>query len=449
MQTTASRAAPWRQILPLALLIYAAVLLPPEAQFEFAGANFPIYRIFILAMIPMIIGRLVSSEIHAGLVDWLLFLMSAWMIFSFVHAYGLGTGVVRGGGVVIDTAGAYLIARVSIDGTTALRRLLIVIAPGLMIAGLTMLLESILLRPIVRPAFAAVFGFATSYEGGQAAGAFDFSRSQDVRLGLLRASGPFPHPILGGIILTSMLPLWLKGGIRSWPRLAGIASAALGLFSISSAAFLALGLAIGLCTVDRFRRYFAKLGWPLITTGILLVLLALQLASKNGVVRVIARLTLDPQTAYYRIMTWTYGSRSIAEHPLYGIGFNVYKRAAGMTSSIDAHFLLLGVRNGLLVPALLLGALLLTMIRLGLRSSRIGGADGNLFVALNFTLVIVLVSALTVTLFGSSNIWFMALIGIAASLVSGRVTAQAPLAAMWRPIQPVASQAGLRAPVPR
>ncbi len=410
------------QIFPLALLIYSVILLPPEAQFQFSGVNLPIYRIVILALIPLMIGRFASGRAKVGVADWLMLAISAWMIFSFVHVYGIESGIVRGFGVVVDTAGAFLVARVSIDSTTALRRLLIVIAPGMLLAGLEILIESVTHRAIVRPAFAAVFGYVANYEGGQVVGAFDFSGPQEIRLGLLRAWGPFPHPILGGIILTSMLPLWLMGGIRSWPRLAGLISALLGLFTISSAAFLALAMGLAFCSFDRFKRHIPSVRWPLIATVMMLALLAVQLASKNGVVRVLARLTLDPQTAYYRILIWRYGLRSVAEHPVYGIGFKTYERPSGMTSSIDAHFLLLGVRNGVVAPVLLLTVFFVTMIRLGQRSTRVGGSDGNLFVAVNFMLVVLLISGLTVTFFGSANVWLMAIVGICATLLGARVS---------------------------
>lgn len=410
-----TQSSPLGQILPLVLLIYSVVLLPPEVQIRFAQVNLPFYRIFILAMVPLIIGRFSSGRTRVDVADWLLLLMAIWMIFSFVDVYGLRIGVVRGGGVAIDAAGAFLIARVSIDGTAALRRVLIAIAPALALAGLEMMMESLSNRLLVRPAFAAVFGNVAAYAEGRAVGSLDIVRAQDIRFGLLRAFGPFPHPILGGVILASMLPFWIMGGVRSWPRWLGIASGVLGLFSVSSAAFLALALGVGLWMLDWLRR-FTTVRWPLITSGLLLVLLAVEMISSSGIVRLLARVSLDPQTAFYRILIWQYGTESVVEHPLYGIGYASYVRPSWMSPSIDAHFLALAVSNGLVVPVLLIIALVVTMIRLGQRSARLLHADRNLLVACNFTLFIAVVSALTVTFFGGANIWFMAMIGVAASL---------------------------------
>jgi hypothetical protein len=348
---------------------------------------------------------------------------TAWIVISFCLIYGLSDGIVRAFGLVIDFGGAYTLGRLAIDSPMALRRFLVLISPGLFIAGFEMLLESVTDQLIVRPLFSKLFGAVAAYDAGEISGTLQLMEQQ--RLGLLRAYGPFSHPILGGTILVSVLPLWLKSGLRSWPLWLGVASSLMGLYSVSSSAFLGFFVGAALLIADQGKKYVSTVNWPIISLLGTLFVLAVELLSDSGITGLLARLTLDPGTAFYRILIWQYGSASVIKHPLIGLGFFPFERPVWMSPSVDAHFLALALRNGLPLPVLLLATILVGMIGTGLRSTRAEPRDRDILVGLNFTLAVLVLISMSVFYFGEANIWFMMFVGIAATF-SGRMQMEQP-----------------------
>src|SRR5262249_48835233 len=77
----------------------------------------------------------------------------------------------------------------------------------------------------------------------------------------------------------------------------------------------------------------------------------------------------------YRTLIWTYGSETVLNHPLFGVGLNDWERPAWMpVASIDSFWLYLAIRAGL--PAAFL--MLLTFFRIYLAVSFKKGLEGRL-----------------------------------------------------------------------
>lgn len=415
------------QILPIALLAYSFLLLPPEVRVAVGGLNLYSYRLVLIVLLPIVIFRYIRGETRISVADGLIGLGSAWMLLSFVALFGIGAGLVRGGALVLDFAGAYFVARISIASTTDFRRTLILIAPGAFFAGTMMAAESISHRLLVRPFWRDIFGALPRYIEGEAVGELEYQF--EVRLGLLRAFSSFSHPILGGGLLASLLPLYLFSSLRGWPKFAGILAAAAGFFSVSSAAILSLAVIIALSVVDFAKRWAPQIRWQHLASLGAIMLVAAQIATTNGIVAVISRFTINPATAYIRQMQWLYGIEAIKSRPIFGFGYDSIPAASWMTASIDAHFLAMGIRHGPLVPILLLVTIGWIMIKLGIRASREPN-NRNLMVGMNFMIFTLLIISMTVTYFGEANIWFMMAIGMGASLLSanstGSTTADTP-----------------------
>lgn len=89
-----------------------------------------------------------------------------------------------------------------------------------------------------------------------------------------------------------------------------------------------------------------------------------------------------------------------------------------MGESVDAHFLLLAMRHGLVVPIVLSAAIIYGVVRLGLVLPSLEAKDRKLSVGLNISIVNLVVVGQTVNYFGSANLIFMAIIGFLASAVS-------------------------------
>lgn len=407
------------QIWPIVLLTCSYLLFPPEVRLNAGGLNFPLYRLLIVLMLPVTLMRVATGGLRLAFADLCVLVSALWMIISFVAYYGPAGGFVRSIALTIDMAGSYFLARVSIRTPNDFRRLLIILAPILLLAGLELLVESLARKLIVRPAFVAIFGNLPAYNGGEAVG--ELNLRQDLRLGLLRAFGSFSHPILAGVVLTSSFAWFWSSGIRSWPKWVGLAAAFLGLFSLSSAAFLAIFIAIAIFVGDAFRKRIPGMTWWTISAFIIIIMTFLQVASKNGVVPILIRMTLDPQTGFYRLIIWEYGWKSIMHYPLIGIGFTPYERASFLSTSIDAHFLLLGVRHGIVAPLALFAGAVTTLIVLGKNVNRQPSVDRRCLFGVNISLFIMLITSMTVTFFSEANIWFMSAFAIAVSFSVYRV----------------------------
>ena len=405
----------WR-LFPLLAILYSLLLLAPEARANILGVNLPAYRaVIIVFAIPwfMTVGRVFFRPSWA---DGLIVLACSWTLVSFMHHYGYGTGFVRAMGVVIDTAGGYFVARLCIRHPADLRLLLLLLLPGLIYAGGFMALESLTKQFIVRPAFMKVFGQVSAYSGGAADGFKDLR--VEYRQGVLRAFSVFSHPIMGGMILTSTIILYLNSGIRSWPRILGVLVGFTGFFSMSSAAVISIGLAFLFTVADKLLNFIRGVTWFTITTFVVLVGLALQVVSKKGIVDILIRQTLVPQTGYYRKAIWEWGLKSVDHNRLFGIGFAEYERPRSLlpSASVDAHFLALGIRDGVIVPVAILLAMAITIFTLGRRVGEGRGIDRQLLFGLNGALVGLFIASMTVSFFGEGTIWFMAIIGMGASL---------------------------------
>ncbi|WKL39822.1 O-antigen ligase family protein (plasmid) [Sinorhizobium meliloti] len=73
----------------------------------------------------------------------------------------------------------------------------------------------------------------------------------------------------------------------------------------------------------------------------------------------ISHFTFDAQTGWYRLAIWEFGSASVLNHPILGIGLTEYARPSWMGSaSVDNFWLLIAIRHGIPAVVLMLGSCL-------------------------------------------------------------------------------------------
>lgn len=401
-----ARVALW----PIVLVIYTT-LLPQEVRLEAGPLSLFAARIALIAVLPFIIRKIMAGAIRFALPDALVLVAGLWMIVAMVAHYGLAEGLQRGGSIALDSTLGYFLARISLRSLQDLRRVLILISPGLLMAGLAVMIESIAQRPIIQPVVQQLFGRLPYYLSGEVAGFQD--REAGARLGLMRGKGPFAHPIHAGLYLAVCVPLYLMAGIRGWPRQLGHAAGLLSFFSLSSAALLALILSYLLVGYDRLQRLVRELNWTLLVGVGSGFLLLVQFISNSGVPMLIGRyLTFNPATAYYRHLTWRYGMESVQANPWIGIGVAGYERPNWMVSeSIDAHWLLLAIRFGMIPAAALLLATVLALVMASRASVNSPPGDQRLRRGVAISLFVLTLSMFTVSLLGGVLSWFTILLG--------------------------------------
>ncbi len=414
-QTHGGGAAALLGIVPLLILI-GSVLLPPEFRITVAGQTFYSYRLVCFALVPWLLFRMLRGYYQPALPDLFIVAGALWMVASFVGFYGFERGFPSGAAYALDTVLAFLIARVSIQNLADFRRILVIAAPVFFTFGVLLAAEAIVQTPFIRNLAQTVFSPLTATEFGSSE---DLAVFVDTRFGLLRATGPFSHPILAGLFFSSLLGLYLGSRLRSWPLYAGIGAGVLSIFSLSSAALLSLIVIIGLYTYDFIQRAVAILNWKLFALFSAIGLVLLQMVSQGGLISILIRFTLNPQTGYYRLLIWEYGSQSVAKNPLFGIGFTPYERLPWMSESVDAFWLSMAVRHGLITPMCFFAANMLAIVMLTNVIGKAEHGDRNTYFGIAVALFVMALMGFTVSFFGAIATWYFVLLGIGISLALG------------------------------
>ena len=396
-------------IWPIVIVIYAT-LLPREVSIHLGGNFIYMDRLALLLTIPWVALNLWRGAIRFVLPDWLMLFTGVWMVVSLWVVHGVERALISGLSFSFDAIAGYYLARVAFRSLDDMRRALIVCAPAFFLVGLSLAVESLSHHVLVRPFFESIFG-AIHYASGTEN--IDDVLRVDVRHGLMRAYGPYVHPIMAGLHMATLLAIYWKSGIRGWPFWMAIAASLCAVFSVSSSALLSLALIAGAMSYDWLTMRVRELSWPLLLSAGALAFLIVGLYSKGGIVPLFIRLvTLDPTTGYFRIAIWQYGSDSVLAHPWFGIGFDPYRRPDWMiTSSIDTHWLLYAVRYG--APASV--SLFLTCV------SAMGGLiaaeklasrrDAEFYRGILMTLAVLILMGFTVSYQGGTLTWFTILLG--------------------------------------
>lgn len=395
---------------PVVLVLYAT-LMPREVRIAFGDYNLFADRIGLILVLPYVIRKLMEGAIRFVLPDVMILALGVWITVVMTYHYGLTLGLKRGGSFALDSTVGYYLARISFRSIADVRRILTLFAPGLFIAGLSLAIESTLARPIVQPFAEKMFGKLPYFVGGDLAG---YREGQtEFRLGFMRAKGPFPHSILGGLYLASVIGIYSFSGIDRRSRLMGNLAGLFSFFSLSSAAILAVAVSYGLIGWELLQRAVKEISWRLLLTFGGVVLLVIQLASGGGLQGIVTRyLTLNPATAYYRQLIWTFGTESVAQHPWFGIGMETYVRPGWMQNdSVDAHWLLLAMRYGL--PALIFSmvAIISALISLGQASITAKPREQRFYRGVAISLFVLTLMMFTVTMWGGPLNWFTLMLG--------------------------------------
>lgn len=403
----------WLRLVPLLLLAYS-ILLPQELRVNLAGQTIYPYRAVILLLAPWTFYQLLSNRHRYLMVDALALLGCGWIVIAMMVVYAPGEGFLRGMAIALDIMAPYLIGRCSILEISDFRRFLISLAPGVGLAALSLLAESAVGAPLVRPAMASIFGALPFYYGGEEVA--NLTLDPSFRFGLLRAAGPFSHAILAGLFFASLFPLYALSAIKGWPKKAGWISSLLGVLSWSSAAILGLLIGAVLVAYDWLQKRVEIFSWRALAAASAVSGLVIHLVSQNGIINILVRLTLDPQTGFYRLLIWRHGIESIRKHPLGGIGYAAYERPDWMSSSIDSQWLVLGVRHGLVAAVTLFAVACIAIVAVGMASLRHDELDRRLLVGFAITLFMMTLMGFTVAFFGGVLIWYFLLLGLGLTL---------------------------------
>ncbi|WP_156952377.1 O-antigen ligase [Bradyrhizobium sp. WSM1743] len=343
--------------------------------------------------------------------DIALLLFCLWSALSLVVVHGPEFAVKPAGILLVETMGAYLVARCYIrdaDDFFNLARMLFMIVALLFPFAL---LEALTGRNVLLELFAAIL--PSNPDAGN-----------DMRGGLRRAQVVFEHPILFGVCAGSALALthlvlghripqlqrWLKTGLVGATALLSLSSAPIAGMVVQAALIMWSAL---------FRKspYCWKFLWCLFLAAYLAVLFG---SNQTPVQFYISHFTLDPGTGWYRILIWEFGSASVLDHPLFGIGYGDWARMSWMTPSVDMFWLNIAMKFG--IPAGLLLALSFFAVFLGVSFRK--GLDERLVAYRTAYLIMItafFLAGWTVHYWGTAYTWFIFLLGSGVWLLDVRI----------------------------
>lgn len=394
-------------VLPLALVTYLT-LLPPQIALSLGGVVLPFYRIGLIAATPLVIFGWARSSSKFGAFDWIMLFATAYIFVALANTEGVERALLNGGSTALDVSMAYFLARQCIKTSDDIRRLLVLVAPGFLAAAATVAAETVSGRYIVQPLVVQIFGRADEGE---------VQLATTLRFGLLRGAGTFPHPILAGLHLASLLSLYVLSQLRGWPKWVGITAALAAITSLSSAALIMLAAQVGALIYNWAGKIFPQLSWRLLLFVLAVVLLALEFSSGRGAVRTLMTLTaLDPWTAYFRTLIWEHGVLNVQAHPWFGIGFADWQRPAWMPPSIDNQWLVLAIKYGLPEAIMRIAVPVGAACLLFYQSSALSLREQSIARGVAFSLLLFSILGFSVALWNNTQAWFNILTGIAVSL---------------------------------
>lgn len=398
---------PPAHLLPVTGLAYAC-MLPRDLTFEIAEISFSPIRLIVLLMVPALLVLLNRQPIRLSRLDLVLLFVVVWHGIASYVMDGVPRVFSRGLAISIEMLLIYLCGRVGFKTHQDFQRFLILLLPGIVLVGSLLFLEAVSHRPIARPFLASV------------SGAPDPVVMTDTRLGLMRASGPFSHPILAGVFFASLVPLyWAAMSALPRLRVTGITAASAGLFTLSSGPILAylLGAAAMVALVLQRLSRVPLLLLSAFASAFLLIVL--QFGTESGAVKFVVRyLTLSPGSGQYRERIWEYGSIEVMNNVWFGTGDRDWVRPIWMVQdTIDAYWLYEAMKFGL--PASL-GMLVLAIgaiFALGRSSFLLPPSPArNMHIGIAITLGMLIFSGFTVHLWEGPAALFILLLGAAVSL---------------------------------
>ncbi len=315
------------------------------------------YRLVVLVMVmPCLFLWITGRAGRVRSADITILLYCLWCFMSLVVNHGLEGSIQQAGIQFIETAGAYFIARCYIrnadnfyDAIRLLFWIVVILFPFAILEAVTN--RNFLLE------FLSKFVQAFPLSGREA------------RWGLRRVQGVLEHPILFGVVCGSIFALvhlvlgyGEKAG-RRWLRTGIVGATAL--LSLSAGPISALAAQAMLIFWNWLLRNY-EYRWRLLVGLLSAMWILLSLVAKRSVPNIfLSFFSFDAQSAYFRILIWTFGTQSALNHPLFGVGMNRWERPSWMPSSIDMFWLTHAVYYGIPAAILMIVAFILPLLSIG------------------------------------------------------------------------------------
>ncbi len=337
----------------LAILFTISIFIPVEFHYLAGSLRIEAYRIVLgLTLIYALINiRQILKQ--ADLVDILLFAFVILATTSFIYNHGLKDGIESSGILIIEILGAFYLARLFVTTPKNYYQINLWFATILAFLLIFSLYEAFAKERILHE-------WAKAITGNDSLD-YRLYTHYYIRLGIMRTTNLFAHPILYGtigaiffpfIVLLALHKFNIKNTLKSLAILFGMIT------TLSSAPLLSLGFQGMTAVLVKFwhgaQRFWVGMGF----LGVSFIILINALSDRGFFAILISYLTFNPVTGYYRLLQWEYTMDDIVENPLFGIGLNDWTRPDWMNNSIDSFWLLMTLQHGIIANFILLFACL-------------------------------------------------------------------------------------------
>ena len=385
-----------------AWLALIGLILPAiEVQIYIAGAKLTAGRVGIFLLFLPALFRLGERGRRFLLADVFAFLTTAWIVGAplYTGEGSLASAAVEG----FEFIGGYLVARAFFIGPPALHKFINVLKTLAFTSIIFAILDRISGRMIVHETFASIFH--TSAVPVQ------------LRDGLVRATSTFDHAILFGAfcVLVGTILLYNEQSVSR--RMGYFGFCFLGcLLSLSSSALISCFIVLSTYAYGKLlRRYPWR--WVPLWTVIVVFVFVIILTFDDPLGFFISHLTLEPQSGYWRLMTWDAALKKISQSPLTGHGIKLFGEFM-LDLSVDTVWLTLALRFG--IPSIVF--LFLTNVSTFLPSRQLcqnratDSYEDRMRTAFTLVLIIFMFIGVTVHIWNFLWIFWGLCLGIRASL---------------------------------
>lgn len=385
----ATAALPRRHVL-LPLLVVTC-FIPSAQRVVVFGLDFTFIRIIVSLTWLRLFAR---NELRPIRWNWLDGCLCLWAIsgtMAYTLLYGSAQAFTYKAGIAFDALGIYFAFRLCISTFEEFRCLVRTLA----LLGIPVAMAFLVERATGRNVFSAFGGVAPI---------------TIVRDGRLRCQGAFQHPILAGCFWAGLLPLfaalwWAGRRSRTWAIVGSTAAAVIVGLCASSTAVLSLAAGAFAVAAYRLRSHLWAFRWSL-----LLGLLALHAVMNAPVWHLLARVNvIGGSTGWHRYHLIDAALRRFGEWAL--VGTQSTRHWGTGLADITNHYILEGVRGGVLTLCLFVATIVIAYSRAGqLWRNASNDADARLGWALGASLTVHCLSFLAVSYFGQNLVgWYLVL----------------------------------------
>ncbi|MBO9127516.1 O-antigen ligase family protein [Rhizobium sp. 16-488-2a] len=310
-----------------------------------AGVNLPVYRIvLIMTLMPSMASWLTGKAGPVRAADVGVLLYCLWIAIALTITAGIPAALQPSASYFIDGMGAYLLARCYIRNAEDFSNMVAFAVKLIALMLPFALYEWMTGHAILLELFGKVFPTVEL-------------APMPPRMGVYRVQGPFSHSILFGVFCGSLVALAASVDVSRrlifgrWLSVSLVVATTF--LSMSSAPIAGIALQAALLIWSRaLGRFWWQ--WKLLWAIALVSYLVVEFGSNQTPVQFyISHFTFDRQTGWYRLLIWDFGSASVMNHPLFGIGKADWVRPPWMVSgSVDNFWLMTAMSYGL--PSLII-----------------------------------------------------------------------------------------------